>query len=132
MFTKFTKCLQVKNITPVQQLNDTNNGALTVCPGVDHPAGEGSGLRSVPAQRAVPVQQRAAVRQDVHDAGRPRGRAGLLRQDHHRRSGRPEEGHAVGLRSGTPHTPAAPVWFSTSVSCCDVWFSLLTRWCSLG
>ncbi|KAG7219242.1 hypothetical protein INR49_019235 [Caranx melampygus] len=35
----------------------------------------GSGLRPVPAQRAVPVQQGAAVRQDVYDAGRPRGRA---------------------------------------------------------
>ncbi|TMS05799.1 AFG3-like protein 1 [Larimichthys crocea] len=64
------------------------------------PRGKGLGYCSVPAQRAVPVQQGAAVRQDVHDAGRPRGRACLLQQDHHRSSGRPEESHTVRLRSG--------------------------------
>ena len=116
---------------------------LLFFPGVDYSTGEGSGLRSVPAQGAVPVQQRAALWQDVHDAGRPRGRAGVLRPDHHRRSGWPEENHTVCLRSGNRHTPAGSagpvgpvgllIQWNRVFSCYDVLFSsVLLRWCSLG
>lgn len=76
--------------------------------GVHHSPWEGVGLRPVPAQGAVPVHARAAVRQDVHDAGRPRGGAGVLWPNHHGSPGRPEEGHPVSLRPGTePSRPLA-------------------------
>lgn len=42
---------------------------LLTCPGVHHPQREGAGLRSVPAQRAVPVHQGTAAGPHVYDPG---------------------------------------------------------------
>ena len=73
---------------------------VVTCAGVHHPQRERSGLCSVPAQRTVPVHQRAAAGPDVYDSGRTSVRGDLLRTDNHWSSRWPPKGHSERLCTG--------------------------------
>lgn len=68
-------------------------------PGLHHPAGQRTRLRPVPTQRTIPVHQRAALGQDVHDPGRPGVGRNLLWKDYNRCSRWLEKSNSECLRS---------------------------------